>query len=100
LAGVVAMSGRLPMQALEREPDGEALTGKPVLITHGLHDTVLTVEQGRAARDYLSALPVELTYREYPMGHEVSQQSLRDVTGWLTEALDAGKGARDGGLRN
>jgi phospholipase/carboxylesterase len=92
LAGVVAMSGRLPAQALEQEPDRDALTGKPVLVTHGLYDPVLPVEQGRAARDYLAALPIELTYREYPMAHEVSAESLRDVTGWLTRALDAGGG--------
>ena len=89
LAGVVAMSGRLPVQALEREPDREALNGKPVLVTHGLYDPVLPVEQGRAAREYLEALPVELTYREYPLAHEVSAESLRDVTAWLTAALDA-----------
>ena len=91
LAGVVAMSGRLPVQALDREPDREALTGKPVLVTHGLYDMMIPVEQGRAARDYLETLPIELTYREYPMAHEVSAESLRDVTGWLTEALDAGR---------
>ena len=90
VAGVVAMSGRLPAQVLEREPDRGALTGKPVLVTHGLYDPVLPVEQGRAARDYLEALPVVLTYREYPMAHEVSIESLRDVTGWLTGVLDAG----------
>lgn len=94
LAGVVAMSGRLPVQALEREPDRESLAGKPVLVTHGIYDPVLSVEQGRATRDYLGALPVELTYREYPMAHEVSIESLRDVTGWLTAALDAGEGDR------
>ena len=91
LAGVAAMSGRLPSQVFEREPDREALTGKPVLLTHGLYDPVIPVEQGRAAREHLGALPVALTYREYPMGHEVSAESLRDVTGWLTEALDAGR---------
>ncbi|HEV2861406.1 MAG TPA: alpha/beta fold hydrolase [Pyrinomonadaceae bacterium] len=89
LAGVVAMSGRVPRQVLELEPDRAALTGKPVLVTHGLYDTMLPVENGRAARDYLSGLPVELTYREYPMAHEVSAESLRDVTGWLTRNLDA-----------
>ena len=97
VAGVVAMSGRLPRQVLEWEPDRAALTGKPVLVTHGLYDTMLPVEQGREARDHLSGLPVELTYREYPMAHEVSAESLRDVTGWLTRALDAGMGARGGG---
>jgi len=90
LAGVVAMSGRLAADVLEGEPDREALEGKPVLVTHGLYDPVLPIENGRAARDHLKTLPVKLTYREYPMGHEVSMESLRDVTGWLSAALDAG----------
>jgi phospholipase/carboxylesterase len=90
IAGVVAMSGRLPRQVLEREPDRASLAGKPVLITHGLYDPVLPVEQGRAARDHLGNLPLELTYREYPMAHEVTAESLRDVAAWLTRSLDSG----------
>lgn len=90
VAGVVAMSGRLPRQAMGREPNLDSLRDKPVLITHGLYDPVLPVENGREARDYLEGLPVKLTYREYPMGHEVSAESLRDMTAWLTRALDAG----------
>lgn len=90
IAGLVAMSGRLPREAIEVEPDPEALKGKPVLVTHGLYDPVLPVENGRGIRDRLAALPVELTYREYPMQHEVSPESLRDVAGWLTGRLDSG----------
>jgi phospholipase/carboxylesterase len=94
VAGVAAMSGRLPAQVLERPPDREALEGMPVIITHGIYDPVLPVENGRAAREFLEALPVELTYREYPMGHEVSMESLRDVTRWLGESLDTRCAAR------
>jgi phospholipase/carboxylesterase len=96
VAGLVAMSGRFPRQVLELEHDREALTAKPVLVTHGLYDPVLPIDNGRAVRDYLSELPVELTYREYPMGHEVSMESLRDVTRWLTETLDSGRGVSGG----
>jgi phospholipase/carboxylesterase len=95
IAGVAAMSGRLPAQVLERPPDRDALEGMPVIITHGIHDPVLPVENGRAARDFLQTLPVELTYREYPMGHEVSMESLRDVTAWLGNSLDAARAGRD-----
>ncbi len=88
LAGVAAMSGRLPRQVIAAEPDRDALDKMPVIITHGIYDPVLPVENARAAREYLETLPVELTYREYPMGHEVSMESLRDVTAWLTRALE------------
>ena len=92
VAGVVAMSGRFPQQVIGLEPDREALAGKPVLVTHGLYDPVLPIENGRAVRDYLSGLPVELNYREYPMQHEVSIESLRDVAQWLTQTLDSSQG--------
>jgi phospholipase/carboxylesterase len=92
VAGVVAMSGRFPQQVIGLEPDREALAGKPVLVTHGLYDPVLPIENGRAVRDYLSGLPVELNYREYPMQHEVSMESLRDVAQWLTQTLDSSQG--------
>ena len=92
VAGVVAMSGRLPAQVRGPEHDREALNGMPVFVTHGLYDTVLPIENGRAVRDYLAELPVDLTYREYPMAHEVSMESLRDVTAWLTKTLDSSRG--------
>jgi phospholipase/carboxylesterase len=93
VAGVVAMSGRLPAESLADLRDADALAGLPVLVTHGTFDQVLPVENGRATRDALSKLPVALTYREYPMAHEVSQESLRDVAAWLTRTLSASDGA-------
>jgi phospholipase/carboxylesterase len=92
--GVVAMSGRFPEQVLQRDLEPEALAGMPVLVTHGIYDNVLPIENGRAVHRHLEALPVELTYHEYPMGHEVSAESLRDVSAWLTSTLDARVGAR------
>ena len=88
IAGAVIMSGRFPSQVLEQEPDKRALEKMPFLVTHGIYDPVLLIEQGRSVREKLMALPVELTYREYPMGHEVSMESLRDVSAWLRRSLD------------
>jgi phospholipase/carboxylesterase len=94
IVGVVAMSGRFPELVLQRELDVKALAGMPVLVTHGIYDNVLPIENGREVRRHLELLPVELTYREYTMGHEVSAESLRDVTEWLTSTLDARDGSR------
>ena len=89
VAGVVAMSGRLQTPALGPGVDQKALARMPILLTHGVYDPVLPVEHGRAARQYLESLPVELTYHEYPMGHEVNAECLRDVCSWLSHTLDA-----------
>jgi len=50
---------------------------------------VLPIQNGRASRALLEQLPVDLVYREYPMGHEVSAQSLGDVVAWMSARLDA-----------
>ena len=59
----------------------------PVVAVHGLYDQVLPIGDGRAIRDLLSSLPVVLTYREFPIAHEVSQESFAVVRDWLTERL-------------
>lgn len=88
VAGVVLMSGRIlpEVQPLMAAP--EKLEGLPILVVHGIVDTVLPITHGRASRQLLASLPVELTYHEYPMGHEVSQESLADVSSWLSAQLD------------
>lgn len=86
--GVVAMSGRLPSQVLAQAASPEKLQGMPVFVSHGIYDPVLPIDGGRDCRKNLEALPVVLTYREYPMGHEVSMESLRDVASWLKSTLD------------
>ena len=88
VAGVALMSGRIlpEIQSLMAAP--EKLEGLPILVVHGVTDTVLPINHGRASRQLLASLPVELTYHEYPMGHEVSQESLADVSSWLSAQLD------------
>lgn len=91
LAGIVAMSGRILPDAKAKAVDPHQLEGFPVMLVHGLYDQVLTISNGRASRDYLSTFPVTLTYHEYPMAHQINDQSLGDVQAWLSSQLDNGK---------
>src|SRR5437667_6161917 len=88
VAAVVLMSGRILPEIQPLIASHEELNGLPFLVVHGTADMVLPVSHGRASRQLLSSLPVELTYHEYPMGHEVGQESLYDVTTWLSARLD------------
>ncbi len=92
-AAVVAMSGRLLPQTAEQIRDTDALIGLPIFVAHGTRDPLLPVGHGRDIRTRLETLPVELTYREYDMAHEVSPEELRDVTRWLTGRLDRASSA-------
>jgi len=88
VAGVVAMSGRLLPEVLPLLASPDALRGLPILLQHGTADQVLPVQHGRTARDRLAALPVDLHYREFAMGHQVSEESLTEAAAWLRGRLD------------
>ena len=88
VAGAVLMSGRILPEIRTLMASNDALIGFPFLVVHGTADRVLPVTYGRASRDLLSSLPVDLMYSEYSMGHEVSQESLSDVAAWLREQID------------
>lgn len=88
VAGAICMSGRLPPEVCARIAAPERLRGKHVLIVHGTHDTTLDVEYGRRASESLRRLPLSLTYREFDVGHAVSEEMLAAVSAWLTDRLD------------
>jgi phospholipase/carboxylesterase len=83
-AGAVLMSGFLPDGL---QPVNVRLDGKRLLITHGLLDDIVPVSMGRAARESLASLGAAVTYREYPIAHQISEAALEDVDQWLSEAL-------------
>jgi len=87
-AAVVSMSGRILPETIAQIADKDTLFGFPVLVVHGTEDTVLPISHARETKKRLAELPVELTYHEYEMGHEVSAESLEDVTEWLKARLD------------
>jgi phospholipase/carboxylesterase len=88
LAGALLLSGMAQRELLPALAPHEQLAGKPILVQHGIYDQVLPVELARAGRDLLAGLPVALTYREYPMAHEISAVSLGDMAAWLAARLD------------
>ncbi len=90
--GVVAHSGRACVRAQPTDvhPD---VVGFPVLVQHGSADPVVPVSFGHEAREVLSGLGMDVSFGEYPIGHEISQQSLADLTGWLSARIDESEAA-------
>jgi phospholipase/carboxylesterase len=87
--GVIMHSGYVPTEsALDVQPEG--IKNKPFFVAHGKYDDVIPVTFGRDAEEYLSEAGARLTYREYPIGHTISEESLYDLSEWLTRELDEG----------
>ena len=88
LAGAVCMSGRLLPEVFPFAADRALLVGKPLMIVHGTMDDKLRIDFARSARDTLAPFGFDLTYKEYPMRHQISPETLADVSAWLTAQLD------------
>lgn len=87
LAGLVALSGYLPMVAATAKEVSAASKDLPVFMAHGRQDDVVTMDRALAARDTLSALGLPHEWHEYGMGHEVSIEEIRDINAWLLRVL-------------
>jgi phospholipase/carboxylesterase len=88
VAGAVLLSGFQPAidgLTVQRE----ALRGKPVFAAHGTFDEVLPVAMGQRVENALLDLSLDLTYREYAMGHQIIGPELADFDSWLKARLDA-----------
>jgi len=98
IAGVVAASGRLLPELLPIMAAPDRLEGLPIFVSHGVRDEILPIRYAREIRDRLSLFPVELSYREYPMGHEIRQECIADISDWLGALLDDRKGNQPEGV--
>jgi phospholipase/carboxylesterase len=87
LAGIVGLSGYLPLAALTSAERSEANRDTPVFMAHGLRDPVVPVARAIASRDALQALGQPVRWHEYPIEHTVSIEELRDLERWLLERL-------------
>lgn len=88
--GVAMHSGYVPQAldgaALDIDPAG--LAGKRFFVAHGKYDDVLPVSFARDSHEYLEQAGADVAYQEYPIGHSISEESLYDLSQWLTRRLD------------
>jgi len=78
IAGIVMMSG-----ALYEEDLPPFRRDIPVMVVHGTADDVIPVLAARRARRLLEENGVDVDYHEFPMGHQVSEESMQIVAGFL-----------------
>ena len=87
LAGIVGMSGYLPLAASTAAERHQVNVSTPVFLAHGLQDPVVSLERAIASRDALKALGYAVEWHEYPMAHSVCAQEIADLNRWLLAVL-------------
>ncbi len=87
LAGIVGMSGYLPLAGTTQAERSDANALTPIFMGHGQQDNVVEIARGEASRDALRALGYEVEWHDYPMAHSVCMEEIGDLGRWLVTAL-------------
>jgi phospholipase/carboxylesterase len=90
LAGAVALSSYLPEDPALETGGSAANERLPIFQAHGLSDPVIPLQLAEKARDRLQTLGHPLTWKTYPMQHEVHPDEIADLGAWLRERLGEG----------
>jgi len=91
IAAIVSMSGYMPdpWATLTRS---EAPFETPILLIHGTEDAVVPVDGSRTAVENLVKTGYQPIFREFPMGHTISEESLAAVREFLKVAASQSPG--------
>jgi phospholipase/carboxylesterase len=87
LAGLLGMSGYLPLAAALAAERSVANADVPIFQAHGRADPVIALDRAIASRDALLALGYPVEWHDYPMPHSVCPQEIADMNRWLLKVL-------------
>lgn len=88
LLGLIALSTYMVCPATIEAEATVAGRALPVFAAHGLHDPLVSLSWGEAARDRLRSLGLAVEWSTWPMGHEVCPEEIRRLGDWLRSRLD------------
>jgi phospholipase/carboxylesterase len=89
LAGILALSTFLANSESLGTSRAEVNAQIPILMCHGQQDMVLPMAMGQSAHTALKNAGYKVEWREYPMGHEVCMEEIREISGWMQSTLGA-----------
>jgi phospholipase/carboxylesterase len=87
LAGLVGLSGYLPLAAATAAERHDANRDVPIFLAHGTADPVIPIARARQSRDALVAMGHAVEWHEYAMPHSVCAAELVDLNRWLLRVL-------------
>jgi len=87
LAGLVGLSGYLPLAASTTAERSAGNADVPVFLAHGRDDPMIGIDRALASRDALLALHYPVEWHDYPMPHSVCMDEIDDLNRWLLRVL-------------
>ncbi len=82
---IVAMSGYLNPEIMTDGYQKNNFDTLKIFVSHGTVDQVIPIDWARKTPSVMEALGINITYKEYPIGHGVAPQNFYDFKNWLLE---------------
>ena len=87
LAGIMALSGYLPLAGQLGHEASDVNRGLPIYMAHGTADPMIPIARAEASRDALQALGYPVQWHSYPMQHSVHPREIQDIAQFLQSVL-------------
>ncbi|MEH6437612.1 alpha/beta hydrolase [Massilia sp. DD77] len=87
LAGMLCLSGYLPLASVAGAERNEASLQTPVFMAHGRQDPVVPFQRAEQSRDALQALGYQVEWHEYQMQHSLCMEEVQDISGWIRKVI-------------
>ncbi len=87
LAGIIALSGYLPLAMRLSIEKHSANQTTPILMAHGTYDSVVVPQRAEASYVLLENMGYQVNWNEYPMEHSVNHEELMDISRFLRQIL-------------
>jgi phospholipase/carboxylesterase len=87
LAGIVALSAYLPTLDNLKTQRAEANNHTPIFMSHGIIDSVVAIETGKAAFDGLKAMGYPIEWHDYLMEHSLCVEEIHQIAAFVNTVL-------------
>ena len=87
LAGIIALSGYLPLASSVPIEKHSANQTTPIFMAHGEYDPVVALDRAQASHALLTNMGYSVDWNEYPMEHSVNREELIDISRFLQQVL-------------
>ena len=87
LAGIIALSGYLPLAGSVAAERSAANKDTPIFMAHGTMDPMIALDRAEASRDALAALGCKVQWHTYQMPHSVHPSEIADIGRFLKAVL-------------
>ena len=84
IGAVIALSGFL-IDGSKLDTLNNGIKETPIFLAHGQHDTILPFKTSKLSAKALKNAGMKITWKEYPMAHEIIADEVEDIRGFLNK---------------